>query len=448
MPLDPVLAHIPGLAGYLAQDEQSRAAETGQLQRAAAGAGLMQHFQTLRDTQAARAALQGLGPDSTAEDQIRAVAPFASPKEIMDYGGRHLDRQAQIKATQEMGLARLQQAANQFEQTYQLKRSQVTNKQEQDAIDNIFKQRKLMLDAEAQRISGRKLYWETGEGGFGNVNVGAVPQVPASAAPGSQQWGPVAAGTPAPVADAAAQIRQNLAQGGPGGNIDLGVLPPSGAPQAGPSPSPAPQQEDLSRFLDPRMPPEIQDSIRNAVPKDRGPLAQKWREANYGPKAQQTFATDTAIYRDVMASYDKLKKQAGLVKDSKLGRVTGIPGMVPNVPGQAGSVAISRLEGLKSMIVADTLKAIKALSQNGASGFGNLSDKEGAILSQQLGNLHNATSEAELRRVVGDIESFVDDAKARLTTAYKEKHAAQIGTPGVRRNALFNAADKIVGGSP
>ena len=192
----------------------------------------------------------------------------------------------------------------------------------------------------------------------------------------------------------------------------------------------------------------VAERERAALQRERGPLkpGYAWSKENpmeqvevpYGPaweKSQTLFSKDTSAVKNMQDSYGRLAKQAELTLKSNLGRVTGITGMIPNIPGQAGSVAAGRLEGLKDMITIDTMRMLKDLSTTGATGFGQLSEKEGARLEGYLGNLGKATSEEELRRVVREVQGFAEGAKKRALEDYKQRHASRIGVPGVRGKA-------------
>jgi len=193
---------------------------------------------------------------------------------------------------------------------------------------------------------------------------------------------------------------------------------------------------------------EGRERERAALQRERGPLkpGYTWSKENpmeqvevpYGPaweKSQTLFAKDTAAVKNMQDSYSRLEEQAKLALGAKLSRITGLTGIIPNIPGQAGSVAAGRLEGLKDMITIDTMRMLKDLSTTGATGFGQLSEKEGMRLEGYLGNLRTATSEEELRRVVKEVKAFAAGAKNRALEDYKQRHATRIGVPGARGKA-------------
>lgn len=146
-----------------------------------------------------------------------------------------------------------------------------------------------------------------------------------------------------------------------------------------------------------------------------------------GPKPSTegvSRAEGFSTFQNVNANLDKLEKQVELTLGSKLGRVTGIPGALWNVPGMAGADAAGRLEGLKSQIGFEALQALRNAAHNGASGLGQVTEKEHVYLQTQLGNLAKAQSETEVRRVLGDIKTWIGQARERYKSAYEKRYNA------------------------
>lgn len=152
-----------------------------------------------------------------------------------------------------------------------------------------------------------------------------------------------------------------------------------------------------------------------------------------GPKASTEGvqrAEGFATFQNVNANLDKLEKQVQLTLDSKLGRTTGLAGKIPNVPGFAGADAEGRLEGLKSQVGFEALQALRNAAHNGASGLGQVTEKEHIYLQTQLGNLAKAQSEKEIRRVLGEIQTWVAGARERYKQAYEKRFNAGGQQPG------------------
>lgn len=142
-------------------------------------------------------------------------------------------------------------------------------------------------------------------------------------------------------------------------------------------------------------------------------------------KLQGVFNQDTSALQSSEAALDRLAAQVNLVKKSNLGRVTGAVGALPNIPGSEGSDAKARLDALKYQVGFGVLQEMKNNSRSSSSGLGQVTEKEHVYLQGQLGNLERAQSEAEVRRVLDDIEKFAQESRGRLRAAYNLKHGAE-----------------------
>ena len=154
-------------------------------------------------------------------------------------------------------------------------------------------------------------------------------------------------------------------------------------------------------------------------------------------KVQGVLNADTAALDSSTAALNRLAEQANLVLKSKLGAVTGLMGAVPNIPGTEAADARGRLDALKSQVGFSVMQALRDAAKTGSSGLGQITEKEHVYLQQQLGNLDKAQSEKEIRRVVGDILKFSDDAKGRIRNAYNMRHKDKAGTAPSGVDALL-----------
>lgn len=160
--LEQVLASIPGLAGYQAQVNQNNATTMGNVQQGQAVGGILAQIQKQaverqamqRDAQYR----QQLAGATTDEERALIAMQAEGPKGVL----QHLDRKTQQQATKEATLARLQQQATQFEQGYQIRLKQATTAEERANLDAQYKQAKLALDTAAQRMTGERLFYDTG----------------------------------------------------------------------------------------------------------------------------------------------------------------------------------------------------------------------------------------------------------------------------------------------
>ena len=115
MPLDPVLARIPGLAGYLAQgqynqDQTSQGiqniAQVGQGQLMAAR--LQDHF---RD----QAFRNSITPNDTHDDILNKAYRFLGPDKAASLAQGEQIKNLQLQSNREIAVSRLMQAASQFD---------------------------------------------------------------------------------------------------------------------------------------------------------------------------------------------------------------------------------------------------------------------------------------------------------------------------------------------
>lgn len=102
-----------------------------------------------------------------------------------------------------------------------------------------------------------------------------------------------------------------------------------------------------------------------------------------------------------------------LLNDPNLDRATGpIQGRIFSV-GKGPSDFDNNLQSYRDQVVVDTITRMKSLSATGATGFGQLSEKEGARLENSKGSLKQTGSEANLRAV---LTQQLEDARSALAT--------------------------------
>lgn len=274
-------------------------------------------------------------------------------------------------------------------------------------------------------------------------------------------------------ADARTQLRDQ-----PGiepGLVDLrtGTVSPLNTGQA---------EQPQGAYIDPSLPPEVQQQIRAALAQGQEPPSQM--TFNAGPAAmrrdpaqsitpyqqaqlanesarlgiaqqaanradiaaqqaadakrqvlqqkqqQQAAAVQSAVasYDDALSTIQRLRQHPGY---QELGTVRGdVATWIPGVRTDAkGANAI--LETIKSQSLINTLSALKAASATGASGFGSLTEKEGAALQAAISNLSTAQSHADLDKALGELQ--------RVMTRNRSMAAQRLGGNGrtvVRRGRL------------
>lgn len=144
-----------------------------------------------------------------------------------------------------------------------------------------------------------------------------------------------------------------------------------------------------------------------------------------GPADQKIagqYSADVAQLQSSQSDLDRLAASANeLLKTSNLGRITGIVGALPNIPGMEGADAQAKLNTLKSQVGFGVLQAMRNASKTGGA-LGNVSDAEGKRLEANLAALENAQSEKQMRESLQKIVDFSAQAKDRLAGAFNMRH--------------------------
>lgn len=73
---------------------------------------------------------------------------------------------------------------------------------------------------------------------------------------------------------------------------------------------------------------------------------------------------------------------------------------------------------VQSKVVLDTISEMKKLSATGSTGFGQLSDKEGALIQSRMGAVLQATSPRRLKRALADLQTQLEASRSRIERAY------------------------------
>ena len=177
-------------------------------------------------------------------------------------------------------------------------------------------------------------------------------------------------------------------------------------------------------------------------------------EAIPGGPADQKIAgqynADIAQLQSSNSDLDRLATSANeLLKTSNLGRITGIPGALPNIPGMEGADAQAKLNTLKSQVGFGVLQAMRNASKTGGA-LGNVSDAEGKRLEANLAALENAQSEKQMRESLQKIVDFSSGAKDRLASAFNLRHnpenastpiGSQGGGTGIGNQQKYSGAE-------
>ena len=145
-------------------------------------------------------------------------------------------------------------------------------------------------------------------------------------------------------------------------------------------------------------------------------------------KLQGQFNQDTAALQGSMNSFDRLATAANeALNHPGLKSITGLRGVIPNMPGSDAADAQAKMNTLKSQVGFGVLQDMRNNSKTGGA-LGAVSDAEGKRLEANLAALENAQSEQQMRESLKKIVDYADQAKGRMSNAYNMKH----GTPARR----------------
>lgn len=254
--------------------------------------GLLNAMQKRQQEEAFRGELQGLGPNPSQDALAQVAARYAGPEGIM----RHADRQTQIKATQEAAMARLTQAAQNFERTWQLQYKSAKTQEERLALEQQREQFKQGLQTEAARLAGARANYEFGF----QPGAAPAPTVAPQAPTGPQGALPVnvlssdAAAYAAAAAGGSGTVNRQMSlaemAGMTMGGAPLPAEPPIPAPQSTPAPASAAAAPAAQAI--PPMPPEIMSAPRKV---QEAWLLQQTKAMASAPTGQGTDAVVKAI---------------------------------------------------------------------------------------------------------------------------------------------------------
>ncbi len=186
------------------------------------------------------------------------------------------------------------------------------------------------------------------------------------------------------------------------------MVPPTSqsAPQGVPQPG-QPQASQPQSFYP-------KDYVNTEADKVRGrDTGQKQAEMG---KAQLTLDTATS-------NLDRLAQQANELKiHPGLGRITGMTGMLPNIPGFPGADAEAKRQTLLAQSGFGTLQQMREASKTGGA-LGSVTEVEHKLLQNYLAELTNAQTETQMKAALDKIIRFADESKGRLKEAYNTDYA-------------------------
>jgi hypothetical protein len=156
-------------------------------------------------------------------------------------------------------------------------------------------------------------------------------------------------------------------------------------------------------------------------------------------KRQQQYNKESAAVDGVTSELDRLAAAANQLKNHPgLDGITGIKGKIPNIPGSKAANAEALLETLKSQTAFSVLQTMRNNSKTGGA-LGQVSDKEGQLLQNNLAALDKAQSASAYRDALQKIIDYTDKSKERLKKAYDSNwnnSESNIQTSGSRNNTI------------
>ncbi|MDX5517963.1 hypothetical protein [Stenotrophomonas sp. RG-453] len=162
--------------------------------------------------------------------------------------------------------------------------------------------------------------------------------------------------------------------------------------------------------------------------------AQKAREMDREKADSQRLSgrpAAEASLRDAESNLDRLAAQARQLSSHRgLASITGIRGSIPDVLGSDAANARAELESLKSQVGFGVLQAMREASKTGGA-LGSVSDTENQLLQSNLAALMNSQSVESFKANLKKIEDYAGAAKGRMRQAFNSQYQER-QTPQVR----------------
>ncbi len=171
--------------------------------------------------------------------------------------------------------------------------------------------------------------------------------------------------------------------------------------------------------------PQVQGGY---VPKD---IAGEAREKKFGAEQGEKIAkagSAKAALDSSSSNIDRMSDVArNLANDPALGKITGLTGVFPNMPGGRAANVQARLDNLLSQAGFAVLQAMRDASKTGGA-LGQVSDFENRQLQNNLAALQRAQSEDQFRSELKKIVQWGEGVKQRLHEAYNTDYGS-LGQP-------------------
>lgn len=162
-------------------------------------------------------------------------------------------------------------------------------------------------------------------------------------------------------------------------------------------------------------------------------------------------ATDYGQVRGVLNSAAELNRAATQLRDNpSLAHITGRYSLLPDAAltmfDPKALDARAQLNSIGSKVLLNTITALKALSENGSTGFGQLSNVEGEHLKNSIGSLNQAQTTGEMQTRLNDVLRNSNNMIDRAVGVYEKAHGKSPyeGLPvGTRPAILPNGSQRM-----
>lgn len=162
------------------------------------------------------------------------------------------------------------------------------------------------------------------------------------------------------------------------------------------------ENKRLDRMLSAETNDLKRQEIQSRIAANNQQLQQKQQALNDGYKdGINTLTTSMFTLNDIVSS-------------PSLKSITGLRGVIPNVPGSQAADTQARLDTFKSQAYLTAVQAMR--------GMGALSDAEGKKLDQAVGSLQNSQSEESFRRNAGVILNTLNQKRNEAVGKYVQQN--------------------------
>lgn len=171
-----------------------------------------------------------------------------------------------------------------------------------------------------------------------------------------------------------------------------------------------PKPEARSQYAGPRV------NLSGMSPKQRQEYTYKIETEK--PKAYASYANLDENLKTMEDAATALENHPGI------DWATGKTYLTGAVPGTEAYNFATDLETLKSKIMLNTMQSMRALSKNGSSGFGQLSNAEGEVLKNNIAALQRARTKPAVLASLKKIVEFTKRLRKNTRNAYEMTYGA------------------------